>query len=158
MRFALLAALTLLVSNLAFAAPYGMAGCGVGALAIGDKPGKIQILAATLNQIISPQTSAITSGTSNCYEDDGQGNVASELYIQNNQVALQEDIAKGDGEALAGLLELWHCDNNAPIQNSLKSNYNQIFSNKSDAKAVKTAIESTIRSSDQTKNSCSALI
>src|SRR4051812_1818938 len=44
---------------------YGVAGCGLGSIVFGPKPGMIQIVAATLNGT-GGQTFAITSGTSNC--------------------------------------------------------------------------------------------
>ncbi|MFN8945903.1 MAG: DUF3015 family protein, partial [Pseudobdellovibrionaceae bacterium] len=45
---------------------YGMAGCGLGSVVFGDKPGFIQIFAATLNSIGGNQTFGISLGTSNC--------------------------------------------------------------------------------------------
>ena len=55
------------ISTSSFAYQYGLAGCGIGALVFEDKTGKIQLVAATLNGISSHQTSALSSGTSNCY-------------------------------------------------------------------------------------------
>src|SRR5437868_15216262 len=107
----------LLGAGAAQASQYGMAGCGVGALVFGDQPGKIQIVAGVLNNLISPQTSAITSGTSNCYEDSGRA--ASDMYIEANKVALQEDVSRGQGETLAGLLTIWNCDNSSQISSTL---------------------------------------
>lgn len=70
----------LFVLSQAHAYHYGMAGCGLGSLVFQDQPGKIQIVAATVNNIVSPQTSAITSGTSGCYED---GSASAKLdYIE----------------------------------------------------------------------------
>jgi len=43
---------------------YGMAGCGIGSIVFADKPGMIQIIAATLNGTAGSQTFGITSGTS----------------------------------------------------------------------------------------------
>ena len=45
---------------------YGMAGCGLGSILFGAKPGKIQILSGTTNGIYGNQTFGISSGTSNC--------------------------------------------------------------------------------------------
>lgn len=120
-----LAILVSLIGMNAMAANYGMAGCGLGALVFQDQPGKIQIVAATLNNIVSPQTFAITSGTSNCFEESR--NEVSLRYIENNKVSLKEDVSRGQGETLEGLMTLWGCQNKSSIQNNLKQNYNQIF-------------------------------
>lgn len=114
-----------LLSIKSFAANYGMAGCGLGAMVFQDQPGKIQIVAATLNNIISPQTSAISSGTSNCFEES-----RSEVtlrYIENNKAALKEDVARGKGETVDGLMTMWQCQNRDSISSELKKNYNGIF-------------------------------
>ena len=45
---------------------YGSAGCGLGAIVFGSKPGMIQVLAATTNATFYSQTFGITTGTSEC--------------------------------------------------------------------------------------------
>ena len=45
---------------------YGAAGCGLGAIVFGSKPGMIQVLAATTNATFYSQTFGITTGTSEC--------------------------------------------------------------------------------------------
>lgn len=107
------------------AANYGMAGCGLGSLVFNDEPGKIQIVAATLNDLVSPQTSAITSGTSNCYEESPS--VATHLYLENNFQALEKELAAGEGETLIGLITLLKCDENGTIQTLLKNKYDYIY-------------------------------
>lgn len=134
-----LAATITLLGSTAMAHHYGMAGCGIGALAFKDQPGKIQILAATLNDIISPQTSAITSGTSNCVEH-ATADVA--LYIEMNKKNLRNDIARGEGEALSGLLQVMSCDTDRAAMSTLKDNYETIFSNES---ASAFEVENSIR-------------
>ena len=104
---------------------YGMAGCGLGSLVFQDQPGKIQIIASTVNNLVSPQTSAITTGTSGCYE--ASRDEVSLRYIENNKMALKEDIAKGDGETIQGLYTLWSCDDQSHLTQDLKRNYNSIF-------------------------------
>lgn len=120
--------LTILVALIAMpsmAHHYGMAGCGLGSLVFQDQPGKIQIVAATLNDLVSPQTSAISSGTSGCYEETR--NEVSIRYIENNKSALKEDVARGRGETIDGLMTLWNCDSNTQLTQDLKRNYNSIF-------------------------------
>jgi hypothetical protein len=135
---------------------YGMAGCGIGALVFGDKPGSVQIAAGLLNNLISPQTSAITSGTSNCYEDGGRA--AADMYIETNKVSLQEDVARGQGETLSGLLTLWKCDNTAQISSSLQQNYNQIFASPTSSNEIKGTMQNTIKSNKDLATSCQTLI
>lgn len=121
------------------AATYGMAGCGLGAMVWKDEPGMIQIVAATVNNAISPQTSAITSGTSGCYE--GAGSSAQLNYIETNKVALKEDAARGQGETLHGLMTLMGCSNAQELNFEIKNNYNTIFS-QDNAKSILNAIQS----------------
>lgn len=120
-----IAILISLIGIQAMAANYGMAGCGLGALVFQDQPGKIQIVAATLNNLVSPQTSAITSGTSNCFEESRHE--VSLKFIETNKTALKEDVARGQGEALEGLMTLWNCQDKSTIQMNLKKSYNNIF-------------------------------
>ncbi len=145
-----LAILVSLIGMNAMAANYGMAGCGLGALVFQDQPGKIQIVAATLNNIVSPQTFAITSGTSNCFEESR--NEVSLRYIESNKTALKEDVSRGQGETLEGLMTLWGCDNKSSIQNNLKQNYNHIFnSNES------TVILQQLKTNSEVQKACQTI-
>lgn len=141
----LVTGLFLTMSTGAMAAQYGMAGCGLGAVVFKDQPGKIQIVAATLNNVISPQTSAITSGTSNCYEGGESSEVAAELYIEGNHQALEKDIARGNGETLGGLLTLMKCDSTDSTQNVLKSKYNYIYQDQNNLSQVKNRLNETLK-------------
>ncbi len=129
----------LFVLSQAKAATYGMAGCGLGSLVWKDQPGMIQIAAATVNNIVSPQTSAITSGTSGCY--DASGSSVQLDYIETNKVALKEDAARGQGETLHGLMTLMGCTHASDLNSEIKSNYKTIFS-QDNAKSILNAIQS----------------
>ncbi len=111
--------------SLAHANHYGMAGCGLGSLVFKDEPGPIQIVAATLNNLVSPQTSAISSGTSGCYEPRGEDVQIN--YIESNKYSLKEDAARGVGETLSGLSLVLGCQNLNGFSAEIKSNYDQIF-------------------------------
>ena len=103
---------------------YGMAGCGVGSIVFGAKPGMIQIFAATTNQYFG-QTFAITSGTSNCeYGPDAR---KAELFIQANREILEKDISRGNGEALANLSQLLGCKDANLVGAKLQQEYEVIF-------------------------------
>lgn len=98
---------------------YGMAGCGLGSIVFGDKPGMIQIVAATLNST-GYQTVAITFGTSNCGESGKQARA--NQFIEVNKVALENDLARGAGESIVALGEVMGCQNSNFTMN-LKSQY-----------------------------------
>ena len=143
------------LAHQAQAANYGMAGCGLGALAFKDQPGMIQIAAGILNNIISPQTSAITSGTSNC-SDAGSDSALNE-FIDGNRDSLKTDIARGQGESLSGLLSMMGCADTQVTGSTLQSHYGQIFNEAPIAPAAD--INSHIKSVIRTNNlSCKAVI
>ncbi len=99
---------------------YGLAGCGLGSIVFGEAPGIIQVIAATLNGFSGTQTFGITSGTSNCGES---GKVArAHDFIQVNKVALDNDLARGNGESVAALGEVMGC-HNSDFSSSLRKSY-----------------------------------
>jgi len=94
---------------------YGMAGCGLGSLAFGkDNTKMMQILAGTTNNILFPQTFAITSGTSNCVEG---GVVTAEreqtAFAEVNFQDLKRNMAMGGGEYLTSFSTLLGCEESA---------------------------------------------
>jgi len=98
---------------------YGMAGCGLGSIVFGEKPGMIQIVAATLNST-GYQTIAITLGTSNCGE--AGKHARANQFIEVNKVALENDLARGAGESIVALGEVMGCQNSNFTMN-LKTQY-----------------------------------
>jgi hypothetical protein len=98
---------------------YGMAGCGLGSIVFGDKPGMIQVVAATLNGT-GYQTFAISTGTSNC-GDSGKMARANQ-FIEVNKVAVENDLARGTGEAVASLGIVMGCQN-SDFSTQLRRNY-----------------------------------
>ncbi len=147
--------IALLFGQAALAMPYGTAGCGIGALAFEDKPGQVQIFAATLNNLISPQTSAITSGTSNCY-DAPDTKVA--MFLIVNEQALRTDISRGEGDALSGLSQIMNCKDSQALGITLQKNYESIFPAESvDAKAAQQAIQGAVRSNPELASQCGSV-
>ena len=110
----------------ASADPYGMAGCGLGSMAFGAKPGMIQILAATTNGTFGTQTFGITSGTSNC-TDTGGGTASAKAFIQTNREALAKDISRGGGETVTNLATLSGCVDAHAVGSTLQRNFVTIF-------------------------------
>ena len=108
---------------------YGTAGCGLGSIVFGNKPGFIQVVAATLNSLGYNQSFGISFGTSNCVSDD-DGRTA-ELFIIGNREALEKDIARGNGEALVNLSEMIGCRSHKALGAKLQKNYTEIFPNQS---------------------------
>lgn len=106
---------------------YGMAGCGLGAVVMGKHGG--QIFAATTNGTFYNQTFGITFGTLNCDDSDRMEEVASRMdnYVVANKGALASDIARGEGETLAGLAKIMNCSDPSKLSSALQSNFKQIF-------------------------------
>ena len=108
---------------------YGAAGCGLGSVVIGSKPGIMQVFAATTNATFGSQTFGITTGTSNC----GSGLLSYEMeqnsYMANNFESVQQDIAAGQGEKLNNLAFLMGCssDSMGKFSSVTQANYDQIF-------------------------------
>jgi len=157
MRSLSLALILLATSVLsANAANYGTAGCGLGAAVWKDQPGKIQILSSTVNNLVSPQTFAITSGTSNCVDD---AKVASTMFIKVNEQALKKDISRGTGESLSGLSKILKCTNTDLLGSELQKHYTQIFpANETSAEKIKDSINGTIHSNQTLALDCVAAI
>lgn len=105
-----LAASLLFLPMSVFAAGYGPAGCGLGSMVIGSKPGMEQVFAATTNGTSGSQTFGITSGTSNC-GDHGLVNLSKEreVFAQENYTSLIKEMAQGKGENLSTLASLYQC-------------------------------------------------
>jgi hypothetical protein len=107
-------------------AKYGTAGCGLGSLLFGSKPGIIQIFAATTNGSSGNQTFGITTGTSNC-ENTAGGSASAKVFIQANREALAKDISRGQGETLKNLSTLAGCADSNAVGATLQKNYSTIF-------------------------------
>ncbi len=134
------------------AANYGMAGCGLGSMAIKEN-GKMQMVASLLNGT-GGQTFGITSGTSNCTDS---GATASAMYIAVNQESLKKDIARGDGESLNGLSQILKCSNSAMLNSALQQNYSMIFpTNSVKSEEINSNIHALIQSNRELNGTCTA--
>ena len=90
---------------------YGMAGCGLGALAFEGENDKVsQVLAATTNGTFGTQTFGITSGTSECTTDGViKSERAREAFAEANFESLTREMAQGEGEHLRAFASLMGC-------------------------------------------------
>lgn len=121
MKNILIASLVLFASS-AIAAPVGPAGCGLGHQ-IFKKDN--QVLAATTNGTSANQLFGITSGTSGCEQKNGLAKL--ETFIDNNRVAVANDIARGQGETLASISLIMDCTSIDEVGGVLKTHYSEVF-------------------------------
>jgi hypothetical protein len=117
---------TLSSISIAKADGYGTAGCGLGSIVFGNKPGIVQVLAATTNGTFGTQTFGITTGTSNC-KDTAPSVVSAKAFIQANREALAKDVARGQGETISSLSTLAGCKDDKAVGAALQQDFKQIF-------------------------------
>lgn len=129
---------TISTTTVAHADPYGAAGCGLGSILFGAKPGIVQIFAATSNWILGTQTFGITSGTSNCGAQVVTV-VAAKQFIETNREAFAKDVSRGSGETITTLASIGGCSDSAAVAVSLQRNFKMIFPA---ASATNTAVSS----------------
>lgn len=109
---------------------WGMGGCGFASLFIKEKEMLPQIGASAVNYFFSAytQSSAISSGTSNCVTT--RSNLAAkeqEVYITVNLASLSKEAAQGTGEHIQALAEVFGCPHE-PFAQLSQSRYNKIYS------------------------------
>jgi hypothetical protein len=109
-------------------AKYGAAGCGLGSIVFGAKPGFMQVFAATTNGTSASQTFGITSGTSNC-SSSAPGGMAARQFIETNRQAFAKDVSRGSGETIASLATLSGCQNTRGVGVTLQKSFTTIFPN-----------------------------
>jgi hypothetical protein len=139
---------------------YGAAGCGLGAIVFGSKPGIVQVLAATTNGTFASQTFGITTGTSECGGGAIKVQAEQKVYAYNNFGQLQKEIAQGRGERLQTLAYLMGCNAKTveTFSTVAQKNYSQIFSDKAtDSEAMLSRIRTAAQSDAVLASQCSAL-
>ncbi len=110
---------------------YGVAGCGLGSIFFGPKPGMIQVGVATTNGIYSNQAFGISTGTSNC--DIPEMGLEAAYFIEANKEIVKKDAARGNGETLTNLAGLFECQNQDNFNQSIQTNYMKIFNSENDS-------------------------
>lgn len=129
---------------------YGLAGCGLGSIVFGAKPGFVQVVAATTNGY-GGQTYAITTGTSNC-DIPKMGQTAA-YYIEANRDIVMKDAARGEGETLSDLALIYSCSSSELFSQKVQNNYQQIF-NSSNAYDSSREIINTIKADSELTANC----
>ncbi|WP_120513103.1 DUF3015 family protein [Photobacterium salinisoli] len=106
-------------------------GCGLGSMVFAGQEGKVfKVLGATTNGTSGNQTFGITFGTLGC---DGNGVITSKeklaMFIDGNMDNLARDIARGEGETLATLTDVWGMSDEAKAEfnATARNNYASIF-------------------------------
>lgn len=141
--------------SLAKTVPYGMGGCGLGALVIKKNGMGSQLGAALLNNLVFPATFAITSGTSNCTEDLSQiSSIEKEVYISANYENIAKEAAQGTGEHLTTLASLMGCSNGSDFAQFSQEHYDALFTD-SDSQKLLNRYQSEARSSSKLAENCS---
>ena len=139
----IIALVSFVVLSTSAMAAHGPAGCGLGAVIFKDKKGTMwNVLAATTNGSSGNQTFGMSTGTLGC-EDAAKARVAAVNFIESNKVALQNDIARGEGETLNAYLRLIEAEK--VDRDTLQKNYNVIFSEKRSSADIHKAIMTYIR-------------
>jgi hypothetical protein len=120
-------AVLLIGSMNSYASKYGPAGCGLGSVVFeGDRTWWKQVLAATTNTT-GMQTIAITLGTSNCDSPTPFKVSQVQAFVEANRVALANDVARGEGETIITLAQVYGCAESQEFAQALKNDYSLIF-------------------------------
>jgi hypothetical protein len=138
------------------AAGYGMAGCGLGAIALGNSKGIIQVVATTLNASSGSQTFGITSGTSNCAGSAESAAIQTQKdFIANNLAPLSKEMAQGKGETLSAFTHTLGCAPSVEVaaHNQLQKSHGKIFVSPG-AYAILESAKSELRSNSETAAGC----
>ncbi len=137
---------------------YGMAGCGLGALAMGPDGG--QVSAATTNSTSFNQGFGISSGTLNCLEPGKAAAVeAQKNFFVNNLDQLSKEMAQGTGSYVSAFAETFGCQNESSeiFASQMKRSYDDIFSAPG-VMSMLSRVRSSVKSNQALSKSCSKVI
>jgi hypothetical protein len=143
----------------AWKAPYGAAGCGLGSIVLGNKPGIIQVFAATTNGTSASQSFGITTGTSNCVgpSSAAAAQIEREVYVDMNFASLSKEAAQGSGEHLTALADIMGCagsaEDLAAFGRLSQNRYGDIF-NAANSKDVATNYVNAVRAEPTLASRC----
>ncbi len=133
---------------------YGLAGCGLGSIVFGPKPGMIQIVAATLNDT-GVQTFGITTGTSNC--DIPEMGQQAALFIELNQETLKKEVARGSGDTVESLALILKCQDHQRFGEKLRENFSSVMAEGTDSYEKTRRILTVIEADSALQTTCETL-
>jgi len=142
------------------AAPYGMAGCGLGSLVMKTNTKGAQSSAATTNGYTYTTLFGILSGTSNCVDTDTESAaVEREVYISANLASLSKEAAQGQGRHLLAFADVLGCagDQSYPQFVKVSQEQHQAIFHSEDPQAVLNSYISAVKSNSQLKTECARL-
>ncbi len=144
----LLIVLSFGINSAMAAKKYLAGGCGLGTMLFKENTLLHQVLAATTNGSSGNQTFGMSTGTLGCEVSDVKKRTAQTVFIQANKVALSNDVARGKGETLATLTQMYGCSNVNTVGPVLRKNYKEIFPNaKTPADQINTKISTILNNS-----------
>ena len=152
--------LCILAAPSAFAAGYGMAGCGLGSMVMPTQGSANQILAATTNGTLFSQPIGITAGTSNCLPPGRMAMLnRQEQFFANNISVLSKEMSQGKGAHLSAFAETFGCTGTGAdsFNSEMKSNYKKIFSAPGTG-AMFQRVRGVINKSKTLNKSCNKLV
>ncbi len=132
---------------------YGDAGCGLGSIIFGPKPGLIQVVSATFNHwTFGTQTFGITSGTSNCDIPHAGGQAA--MFIEVNKEIVMKDAARGSGETVDALASILGCRDTRVFGSKLQKGYDNYFNHGKNSYETSRRLLNSIKSDSELKATC----
>lgn len=135
---------------------YGMAGCGLGAMAMGPESG--QISAATTNGTVFNQGFGISSGTLNCMTPGEQAALETQkTFFVNNLEELSKEMAQGEGQYLEAFAQTFGCSNYQSFATEMKGSYQEIFSSPG-AMSMLDEVRVKVKSSPSLSSQCTQVI
>jgi hypothetical protein len=142
------------------AAPYGMAGCGLGSIIMKSNTKGAQSSAATTNGYTYTTLFGIISGTSNCVDTETESAaVEREVYISANLASLSKEAAQGEGRHLLAFADVLGCagEESYPQFVKVSQEQHQAIFNSDDPQAVLNSYINAVKSNNQLKTECARL-
>jgi hypothetical protein len=142
------------------AAPYGMAGCGLGSIIMKSNTKGAQSSAATTNGYTYTTLFGIISGTSNCVDTEtASAAVEREVYISANLASLSKEAAQGEGRHLLAFADVLGCagEESYPQFVKVSQEQHQAIFNSDDPQAVLNSYINAVKSNNQLKTECARL-
>lgn len=136
---------------------YGMAGCGLGSVLLPNGP---QVATSIINGLFWNQVFVISSGTSNCQNDDlRQASSEQEQFMLSNFRSIASEAAQGRGETLTGLAETLGCtaESDQHFATFTQKNHRKIFSEPG-ALAALESLKRELRQEQDLLNSCKFVV